>query len=440
MGERFFLPIREVFVSLDDRWLNAPREFYRSLGYTKKEFYAGRVREMVCQEDLEKYMSNYRRLINGKIKMFDMEKRYRCKNGEVIWTGVRGVAAVDPKDGKKCLAYYIRDITPGKQTVEKLRESCDQLAVRVRQRAQELKEFNRKLSIVHAECRKAEEALRGSEGRFRTLVENIPGVVYRRCWGNSCCDKGFFSEATGDITGYAASDFVGRQGRDFSEIVHPDDRQRVKKSITEALRRKESYVLEYRIICVQGKIRWVCERGKGIYDEKGNVRWLDGVILEITARKQAEEALQESEAQLREQKNALEQKNAALQEVLRQIEDEKRKKERDVMVNVERLIVPVIKKLKRKGSRFDRRYIDLLEKNVDELTSTFAGQISMSQWRLTPREMEICNMIKTGLPSKEIAELLSVSHRTVEIHRHSIRKKFGITNKDINLTVYLKSL
>lgn len=265
-------------------------------------------------------------------------------------------------------------------------------------------------------------------------------MVYRRCWCNPRCDKCFFSEAVGDITGYAAAEFVGGQGRDFIEIVHPDDRPGVKKAITKALRKKESYVLEYRIICAKGKIRWVCERGKGIYDEKGNVRWLDGVILEITGRKQAEEALRESELQLREQRNALEQKNTARQEVLRQIESEKRKKEEDVMANVQRLLLPVIKRLKRKGTRFDRRQIDLLEKNVGALTSTFGGRISMPRLELTPREIEICSMVRNGLSSKEIAQLLNTSHRTVEIHRGRVRKKLGIVRQGVNLSSYLQSL
>ena len=67
-------------------------------------------------------------------------------------------------------------------------------------------------------------------------------------------------------------------------------------------------------------------------------------------------------------------------------------------------------------------------------------EISEKKISLTPKEMELCNLIKGGLANKEIAELLNITLRTVESHRKSIRRKLGIANQDINLTVYLQTL
>jgi DNA-binding CsgD family transcriptional regulator len=144
--------------------------------------------------------------------------------------------------------------------------------------------------------------------------------------------------------------------------------------------------------------------------------------------------------ELSRQKTALERKNAALQEVLAQIEIEKKHIKDDVMLNIDRLLMPVLKRLKRKGTRLDRTYVGLLEKNLNELTCSLGRKLSERERKLTPREIEICNMIRNGLSSKEIAGLLHISYRTIELHRATIRKKFGITHKSVNLASYLQSL
>jgi len=76
--------------------------------------------------------------------------------------------------------------------------------------------------------------------------------------------------------------------------------------------------------------------------------------------------------------------------------------------------------------------------NVNELTSSLGRKLTADILKLTPKEIEICNMIGGGLASKEIADFLSVSYQTVEKHRKDIRKKLGISNKKINLATYLQ--
>ncbi|MDO8580778.1 MAG: LuxR C-terminal-related transcriptional regulator [Candidatus Omnitrophota bacterium] len=164
------------------------------------------------------------------------------------------------------------------------------------------------------------------------------------------------------------------------------------------------------------------------------------LVRENTERKKAEEALQSSQEELLKQKKALEQKNMALKEVLEQIEIEKKQIKDDIRANVEELLLPALKRLKRKGSPFDRKYLDLLEQNMHHIVSAFGGKISEKQWKLTPREIEICNMIKNGLTSKEISDLLNISTRTIEIHRNNIRRKLNITHKGINLASFLQSI
>jgi len=111
---------------------------------------------------------------------------------------------------------------------------------------------------------------------------------------------------------------------------------------------------------------------------------------------------------------------------------------RDIKVLVVELLMPSLKSLKRKGTRLDKTNIDLLEKNLRELSSTFGKKISEKEWKLTPKEIKICDLIRNGLGNKEMAGLLNTSLRTIESHRNNIRKKLGISGKAVNLTTYLQ--
>ena len=132
------------------------------------------------------------------------------------------------------------------------------------------------------------------------------------------------------------------------------------------------------------------------------------------------------------------QKNIALSEILGQIELEKKQIKDNVLANAENLLLPIIQKLRLKGE--SRKYVQLLRKNLQELTSSFGTRLTEREAKLTSREVEICNMVKNGLTSKEIARLLNISLGTTERHRINIRRKLGIINKDINLTSFLKTL
>jgi PAS domain S-box-containing protein len=163
-----------------------------------------------------------------------------------------------------------------------------------------------------------------------------------------------------------------------------------------------------------------------IRDESGAMTHYIAIQHDVTDRKRSE--------------YAIEQKNSALKEILEQIEIEKNKIKEGVSMNVEEILIPALKKMRRKGTKLDKQYIDILEKNLKDLTSTFGLQVSDKHLKLSPREVEIANLIKNGTSSKEIVNMLNISAKTVETHRNRIRKKLGITKKDVNLTTYLQTL
>ncbi len=165
---------------------------------------------------------------------------------------------------------------------------------------------------------------------------------------------------------------------------------------------------------------------------------LDFYVKKILWIKDNQNKFQKAQKELHEHHKVLEQKNAAFRELLRHIELEKKEIIDNVKNNVENLLLPLLAKIEAKEK--SSQYIKLLNKNLQSLTSSFGSKITEKETRLTPRELEICNMIKNGLLSKEIADLLNLTHRTLETHRTNIRKKFGLTQKKVNLTSFLKSI
>jgi len=135
--------------------------------------------------------------------------------------------------------------------------------------------------------------LRANEALLRSLVENIPGALYRGAWDRDWTMH-WLSDEIEAITGYPASDFIDNSVRTFASVIHPDDRAQVEGSVAQAVNAGRPFNLEYRIMRRDGELRWVLERGAA-QDGGDGRRWLDGAIFDITIRRAAEQALRERE-------------------------------------------------------------------------------------------------------------------------------------------------
>ena len=138
------------------------------------------------------------------------------------------------------------------------------------------------------ERRHIEAELRESEEKFRTLIRNVPGACYRCAYDNAYTME-FISDAIADVSGYPAADFIGNGVRTYASIIHPDDLAMVVRLVDEARTARAQSSIEYRIIHRDGSVRWVYERGQGIYGDDGKILHIDGAIFDITDRKRLEE-------------------------------------------------------------------------------------------------------------------------------------------------------
>lgn len=134
--------------------------------------------------------------------------------------------------------------------------------------------------------RDAAAKLEQSLDNYKTLVENIPGAVFRSEVGASL-PVFQVSQGVQALTGEPPERFLSGE-ISYTHLIHPDDRRKVNEAIAAAIARRSAYSIEYRIKASDGFTRWVNERGRVTSDQNGQSRWLDGLVLDVTERKAAE--------------------------------------------------------------------------------------------------------------------------------------------------------
>jgi len=144
------------------------------------------------------------------------------------------------------------------------------------------------------EKKKTENALKESNRRLGTLIDNLPGVVYR-CKNDRKWTIEFISNRFQQLSGYSPDDIINNKKISFSQIIHPDDLHSDWGLIQRNLKKHHPFLSRYRIICANGDVKWVWERGEGVYNEKGEIIAIEGFISDITKHILTGEALKESE-------------------------------------------------------------------------------------------------------------------------------------------------
>ncbi len=181
-----------------------------------------------------------------------------------------------------------------KQAEESLQQLNEDLENRVIQRTSEFSQALNQLQTEIAERQEAEQELMESESRFQKLSANLPGVIYQFLLRpDGSFSFPYISPASRQLFELEPEDVM--QNPDFAkDFIHSDDRQNYYESVIISAQTLQSFQWEGRMILPSGKIRWFQIISRPEAKENGDILW-DGIITDITDRKQSELALQESQ-------------------------------------------------------------------------------------------------------------------------------------------------
>jgi PAS domain S-box-containing protein len=159
---------------------------------------------------------------------------------------------------------------------------------------------------------------------------------------------------------------------------------------------------------------------------------------EIAQRKAAEHKLEARTREVEQKSLRLAETITALKVLLKQRESDKSELEEKVFLNIQELIRPYLEKLKKGRLKENQKaYVDIIDSNLSEVTSPLARKLAVRFLKLTSTEIHIANLIERGKTTKEIAEILHVAASTIDFHRHNIRRKLGLSQRNLNLKTYL---
>jgi len=265
--------------------------------------------------------------------------------------------------------------------------------------------------------------------RFQqNLIDSIPVPVYFK--DNNLrylgCNKSFE-----ESLGLSRADIIGRTEHEITEenlaTVHQQHDMHLLKTC-----RTISY--EISPVYPDGNEHNLLVFKSIFYNADTTVGGIIGTNLDITERNQAQVR---AELQAEELKNT----NTALRVLLKQVNENKTEMESKVLDNFTRLVNPYLDLLEEHLAHTrQQEYVKVIQENIKKITSSFSVNLSSSYLGLSPREIQVADLVRQGRSNKEASNILNVSVNAVEFHRNNLRKKLGLQNKKINLRTYLLSM
>jgi PAS domain S-box-containing protein len=289
-----------------------------------------------------------------------------------------------------------------------------------------------------------ERQLRESETRYRAIVDQVEDLICRFKPDLHLC---FFNEATCQIFDRNAHELKGAR---FTDLLTPDKVEAFQRCLAGLGNDRQTGLFEHVVDSAFNGRCWLQWSLRVLLDNDGRPTEYQAVGRDITVRMGIEDTLRKSNRALEQQREAnnrdLAEKSAQLAElettlkvILRYQEADRDSVQQSVISNVQGLILPFVERIRQCLSDPSAlAYLEVVETGLADIVSPFVRRMASTFANLTPAEIRVSHFIKQGLTTKEIADLLNLSTRTIEAYRNSIRKKMGIANRKVNLRSYLQ--
>jgi PAS domain S-box-containing protein len=190
------------------------------------------------------------------------------------------------------LAAQVGSVIARVQAEEDLRRAKEDLEIRVVERTAQLRQANESLEAELRVRRDMEKSLRYNEAKYRTLVEQIPAITYTISLAAGV-DFLYVSPQVETLLGFSPEAWR-TDAENWERQIHPDDRERLLAEITYSLETGEPFSTEYRLLAKSGRVVWFRDEARVVYDPEGQFLFLQGLALDITERKRAEDALRQT--------------------------------------------------------------------------------------------------------------------------------------------------
>ena len=282
----------------------------------------------------------------------------------------------------------------------------------------------------------AEQVLRVNEERYRTIIENIQDGYYEVDLDGNYT---FFNDGLLRITGYSRKEMLGLNNR---RIVDEFNNRKVFKVFHQVyLTGVPAHAFDWECIRKDGARRFVEVSVTLKRDIYGKPVGFMGISRDITERKKYQVELEAKEIELKQKNQGLEETNTALNVLMKKVEEHRIITEETLRNNLNKVAMPYLQNAKdktRDKSALD--YLRLLEESLNSIFAPFAHDLAPHFPRLTSTEIDVANFIVQGKRTKEIADVLNVTPKAIEVHRNNLRRKFGLTNQKTGLRTHLLAL
>ncbi len=283
--------------------------------------------------------------------------------------------------------------------------------------------------LVITEQKQAAELLLESKLKYQNLVESTSDWVWEV---DEAGRYTYVSPRVKDLLGYEPEEIMHKTPFD---LMPPEEAKRIKEIFITAVTQQEPInSLENTNLHKDGHPVVLETSGVPIFDTQGKVCGYRGIDRDITERKKMEN-------KLLEETKKLEELNIALRVILRESEITKDELEKNFLSNIKGLLLPYLTELDSRIIDEDQQFLmDIIMANINEITSLFTRKLKLEIKDLTPKEIQVADLIKQGRTNKEIAKLLNITTSGVVHHRRNLRKKFNIKGKKINLRSHLLNM